>query len=252
MERSSIMFEGKVALVTGASRGIGRETALKLAAGGASVIVNYSGNTEAAEAVVKEIISNGGTAEAYKCSVQDFDAVKEMIDYIIKQHKRIDIIVNNAGITRDNLVLKMSEEDFDCVIDVDLKGAFNISKHVMRYMLKQKSGKIINISSLVGVTGNAGQVNYSAAKAGLIGLTKSLAREMAAKNITVNAVAPGYVDTDMIKELPDKVKEQLFESVPMKRAGKPSDIANAVCFLASEQADYITGQVLEVNGGMNM
>lgn len=246
------MFEGKVALVTGASRGIGRETALKLAAGGASVIVNYSGNTEAAEAVVKEIISNGGTAEAYKCSVQDFDAVKEMIDYIIKQHKRIDIIVNNAGITRDNLVLKMSEEDFDCVIDVDLKGAFNISKHVMRYMLKQKSGKIINISSLVGVTGNAGQVNYSAAKAGLIGLTKSLAREMAAKNITVNAVAPGYVDTDMIKELPDKVKEQLFESVPMKRAGKPSDIANAVCFLASEQADYITGQVLEVNGGMNM
>ncbi len=252
MERSSIMFEGKVALVTGASRGIGKETALKLAAGGASVIVNYSGNTEAAEAVVKEIISNGGTAEAYKCSVQDFDAVKEMIDYIIKQHKRIDIIVNNAGITRDNLVLKMSEEDFDCVIDVDLKGAFNISKHVMRYMLKQKSGKIINISSLVGVTGNAGQVNYSAAKAGLIGLTKSLAREMAAKNITVNAVAPGYVDTDMIKELPDKVKEQIFESIPMKRAGKPSDIANAVCFLASEQADYITGQVLEVNGGMNM
>lgn len=246
------MFEGKVALVTGASRGIGKETALKLAAGGASVIVNYSGNTEAAEAVVKEIISNGGTAEAYKCSVQDFDAVKEMIDYIIKQHKRIDIIVNNAGITRDNLVLKMSEEDFDCVIDVDLKGAFNISKHVMRYMLKQKSGKIINISSLVGVTGNAGQVNYSAAKAGLIGLTKSLAREMAAKNITVNAVAPGYVDTDMIKELPDKVKEQIFESIPMKRAGKPSDIANAVCFLASEQADYITGQVLEVNGGMNM
>lgn len=246
------MFEGKVALVTGASRGIGRETALKLAAGGASVIVNYSGNTEAAEAVVKEIISNGGTAEAYKCSVQDFDAVKEMIDYIIKQHKRIDIIVNNAGITRDNLVLKMSEEDFDCVIDVDLKGAFNISKHVMRYMLKQKSGKIINISSLVGVTGNAGQVNYSAAKAGLIGLTKSLAREMAAKNITVNAVAPGYVDTDMIKELPDKVKEQIFESIPMKRAGKPSDIANAVCFLASEQANYITGQVLEVNGGMNM
>ena len=228
------------------------ETALKLAAGGASVIVNYSGNTEAAEAVVKEIISNGGTAEAYKCSVQDFDAVKEMIDYIIKQHKRIDIIVNNAGITRDNLVLKMSEEDFDCVIDVDLKGAFNISKHVMRYMLKQKSGKIINISSLVGVTGNAGQVNYSAAKAGLIGLTKSLAREMVAKNITVNAVAPGYVDTDMIKELPDKVKEQIFESIPMKRAGKPSDIANAVCFLASEQADYITGQVLEVNGGMNM
>lgn len=246
------MFEGKVALVTGASRGIGRETALKLAAGGAFVIVNYSGNTEAAEAVVKEIISNGGTAEAYKCNVQDFDAVKEMVDYIIKRHKRIDIIVNNAGITRDNLVLKMSEEDFDCVIDVDLKGAFNTSKHVMRYMLKQKSGKIINISSLVGVTGNAGQVNYSAAKAGLIGLTKSLAREMAAKNITVNAVAPGYVDTDMIKELPDKVKEQLFESVPMKRAGKPSDIANAVCFLASEQADYITGQVLEVNGGMNM
>ena len=246
------MFEGKVALVTGASRGIGKETALKLAAGGASVIVNYSGNTEAAEAVVKEIISNGGTAEAYKCSVQDFDAVKEMIDYIIKQHKRIDIIVNNAGITRDNLVLKMSEEDFDCVIDVDLKGAFNISKHVMRYMLKQKSGKILNISSLVGVTGNAGQVNYSAAKAGLIGLTKSLAREMAAKNITVNAVAPGYVDTDMIKELPDKVKEQIFESIPMKRAGKPSDISNAVCFLASEQADYITGQVLEVNGGMNM
>lgn len=246
------MFEGKVALVTGASRGIGRETALKLAAGGAFVIVNYSGNTGAAEAVVKEIISNGGTAEAYRCSVQDFDAVKEMIDYIIKRHKRIDIIVNNAGITRDNLVLKMSEEDFDCVIDVDLKGAFNTSKHAMRYMLKQKSGKIINISSLVGVTGNAGQVNYSAAKAGLIGLTKSLAREMAAKNITVNAVAPGYVDTDMIKELPDKVKEQLFESVPMKRAGKPSDIANAVCFLASEQADYITGQVLEVNGGMNM
>ena len=246
------MLSGKVALVTGASRGIGRETAISLASQGAFVFVNYSGNDEAANEVVNTIKAQGGLAEAYKCSVSDFSAVKEMIDYIVKEHKRIDIIVNNAGITKDNILLKMSESDFDEVLDINLKGAFNTVKHAVRYMLKQRSGKIINISSVVGVIGNPGQINYCSAKAGLIGLTKSLAKEVAAKGIQVNAVAPGFIETSMTEVLTEEQKNNMIESIPMKRSGKPEDIAKAVLFLASEQSDYITGQVLEVNGGMNM
>lgn len=246
------MFEGKVALVTGASRGIGREVAIQLAAKGANVIVNYAGSKEAAEQVVKEIKDAGGQAVPYQCNVNDFTAVKDMVDYIAKEFGSIDIIVNNAGITKDNLLLRMSETEFDDVIDVNLKGTFNVCKHAVRYMLKKRQGRIINVASVVGIIGNTGQANYCASKAGIIGLTKSIAREVAAKGVTVNAVAPGFIQTDMTDVLSDKVKQELLESLPMKRIGKPADIANAVCFLASDDASYITGHVLEVNGGMNM
>lgn len=246
------MFSDKVALVTGASRGIGRSIALKLASKGAFVIVNYAGNAKAAEEVVNEITAAGGKAEAYQCNVEKFSDVKEMLDYIVKEHKAIDIIVNNAGITRDNIILKMSEEDFDDVIDVNLKGVFNVCKHAIRYMLKKRCGKIINITSISGIIGNVGQINYASSKAGIIGLTKSIAREVAAKGITVNAVAPGFIQTDMTSVLSEDAKQNLTNSIPMKRIGTPDDIANAVCFLASDEANYITGQILEVNGGMNM
>lgn len=246
------MFKGKVALVTGASRGIGREIALMLASKGAYVIVNYAGSKDAAEAVVKEISDAGGNAEAYQCNVNDFAAVHEMIEYIVKEKKSIDIIVNNAGITRDNLLLRMSETEFDEVIDTNLKGTFNVCKNAIRYMLKKRSGSIVNMSSVVGISGNTGQANYSASKAGVIGFTKSIAREVAAKGIRVNAVAPGFIQTDMTDILSVQTKQSLLESVPMKRIGTPSDIAKTVCFLASEDADYITGQVLEVDGGMNI
>lgn len=246
------MFKGKVALVTGASRGIGREIALMLASKGAYVIVNYAGSKDAAKAVVKEISDAGGNAEAYQCKVNDFAAVHEMIEYIVKEKKSIDIIVNNAGITRDNLLLRMSETEFDEVIDTNLKGTFNVCKNAIRYMLKKRSGSIVNMSSVVGISGNTGQANYSASKAGVIGFTKSIAREVAAKGIRVNAVAPGFIQTDMTDILSVQTKQSLLESVPMKRIGTPSDIAKTVCFLASEDADYITGQVLEVDGGMNI
>lgn len=246
------MFNEKIALVTGASRGIGREIAIQLAAKGAYVVVNYSGNKEAADSVVSQIREAGGNAEAYQCNVEDFTAVKEMVDYIIKEHKTIDIVVNNAGITKDGLLLKMKEEDFDRVINVNLKGTFNVCKHVMKPMLKQKKGSIINISSVVAIIGNAGQANYCASKAGIIGMTKSLAKEMASRGITVNAVAPGFIQSDMTSILSEKDQQVLLNSIPLKRIGMPSDIAKAVCFLASEDASYITGQVLEVNGGMNM
>ncbi|SET27444.1 3-oxoacyl-[acyl-carrier-protein] reductase [[Clostridium] polysaccharolyticum] len=246
------MFKEKVALVTGASRGIGRAIAMQLAAKGAKVIVNYAGNQAAADAVVKEINEQGGEAFAYQCNVNDFTAVKEMIDYIVKEYGAIDILVNNAGITKDNLLLKMSEQDFDSVMDVNLKGCFHTCKHVLRPMLKNRGGRIINITSVVGVTGNSGQANYSASKAGIIGFTKSVAKEVAAKGITVNAVAPGFIQTDMTDVLSESVKNDITNSLPMKRIGAPEDVANAVCFLASDDASYITGQVLEVNGGMNM
>nr|WP_297933347.1 3-oxoacyl-[acyl-carrier-protein] reductase [uncultured Lachnoclostridium sp.] len=246
------MFEGKVALVTGASRGIGREVAIQLASKGANVIVNYAGSKEAAEQVVKEIKEAGGQASPYQCNVNDFSAVKDMIDSIVKEYGSIDIIVNNAGITKDNLLLRMSETEFDDVIDVNLKGTFNVCKHAIRYMLKKREGRIINIASVVGITGNVGQANYCASKAGIIGITKSIAKEVAAKGVTVNAVAPGFIQTDMTNVLSDKVKQELLDSLPMKRIGTPTDIANAVCFLASDNASYITGHVLEVNGGMNM
>ena len=246
------MLENKVALVTGASRGIGRAIALRLAKDGAAVIVNYNGSKEKAEAVVKEIEEAGGKAEAYQCSVADFAGVEEMMKYVIKTYGRIDILVNNAGITRDGLLMAMSEADFDAVIDTNLKGAFNCMRHVARQMIKQRGGRIINISSISGVMGNAGQMNYAASKAGVIGMTKTAARELAGRGITGNAIAPGFITTDMTDVLSDSVKEGLLAQIPMKAMGEPADIAGAAAFLASDDAKYITGQVINVNGGMAM
>lgn len=244
------MLEGKVALVTGASRGIGRQIALTLAGYGATVIVNYNGSKEKAEAVVAEITSAGGTAEAAQCSVADFDACGKMITDMLEKYGHIDILVNNAGITKDNLVMKMTEADFDAVIDTNLKGCFNTIKHMYKPFLKQRAGRIINMASVSGVLGNAGQANYSASKAGVIGLTKSMARELASRNITVNAVAPGFIDTDMTQAMTDAAKEAVLGQIPLKRVGKPEDIAETVAFLASEKASYITGQIISVDGGM--
>lgn len=246
------MLTDKIAVVTGASRGIGREIAVTLAAKGAVVIVNYNGSAARAEAVVKEIEEAGGRAEAVQCNVSEFDKAAELMSYVVKKYGRVDILVNNAGITRDNLLMKMSEEDFDAVIATNLKGAFNCIKHISRQMLKQKSGRIINISSVSGVMGNAGQANYCASKAGIIGITKSVARELASRGITSNAVAPGFIDTEMTEVLSDSVKAAATEQIPMKHFGSTKDIANMVAFLASDEAGYITGQVICVDGGMAM
>jgi 3-oxoacyl-[acyl-carrier protein] reductase len=244
------MLEGKVALVTGASRGIGRAIAVELASQGAYVIINYSGNEQAASEVLNTITKMNKQASLYRCDVGNYEEVKEMIDTIVKEHKTIDIVVNNAGITRDNLLLKMSEKEFDDVITTNLKGAFNTIKHASRYMLKQRSGKIINISSVSGIVGNAGQTNYSAAKAGIIGMTKAVAKELASRNINVNAVAPGFIQTDMTDALPEAMKEKVSDTIPLKKMGQPEDIAKMVSFLASSQGDYVTGQVFQVDGGI--
>ena len=246
------MLEGKIALVTGASRGIGRQIALTLAAKGVAVIVNYNGSAAKAEEVVEEIEKAGGKAEAIQCNVSDFESCKSMMEDIVSRYGRLDILVNNAGITRDNLIMKMSEEDFDAVIQTNLKGVFNCIKHISRQMIKQKAGRIINISSVSGVLGNAGQANYCAAKAGVIGLTKCMARELASRGITVNAVAPGFIRTDMTDVLKDNVKEAIIATIPMKTFGETEDVANTVAFLASDAARYITGQVISVDGGMAM
>ena len=246
------MLEGKIALVTGASRGIGRQIALTLAAQGAAVIVNYNGSAAKAEEVVEEIEKAEGKAEAIQCNVSDFESCKSMMEDIVSRYGRLDILVNNAGITRDNLIMKMSEEDFDAVIQTNLKGVFNCIKHISRQMIKQKAGRIINISSVSGVLGNAGQANYCAAKAGVIGLTKCMARELASRGITVNAVAPGFIRTDMTDVLKDNVKEAIIATIPMKTFGETEDVANTVAFLASDAARYITGQVISVDGGMAM
>ncbi|MDU6266180.1 MAG: 3-oxoacyl-[acyl-carrier-protein] reductase [Anaerocolumna aminovalerica] len=246
------MLKNKVALVTGASRGIGRAIALTLAGYGAIVIINYCGSKEKAEEIVNQIKENGGTAIAYQADVADFEAVKTMFSDITKEYGRIDILVNNAGITKDNLILKMSEEEFDAVINTNLKGVFNCLKQASRIMLKQKEGRIINISSISGVVGNPGQVNYCAAKAGVIGITKSLAKELGSRGITVNAVAPGYINTDMTAVLKDDLKEKVTELIPLKRLGEVEDIAETVAFLASDKASYITGQTIQVDGGLGM
>ena len=246
------MLTDKIAVVTGASRGIGREIAVTLASKGAVVIVNYNGSAARAEEVVKEIEEAGGKAEAVQCNVSEFAKSAELMDYVVKKYGRVDILVNNAGITRDHLLMKMSEEEFDAVIDTNLKGAFNCIKHVSRQMLKQKGGRIINISSVSGVMGNAGQANYCASKAGVIGLTKSVAREIGSRGITVNAIAPGFIDTEMTAVLPDDVKKAMGEQIPLKRFGTTEDVAQAAVFLASDRAAYITGQVLCVDGGMAM
>ena len=244
------MLTGKIALVTGAGRGIGKAIALDLAANHAFVIVNYNGSKDAAEQTVAEIRAAGGDAVAYQCNVSDFDSCGNMITELIKEYKHIDILVNNAGITRDELLMRMKEEDFDAVIGTNLKGAFNTIRHMSRYFLKQRAGKIINISSVSGILGNAGQANYSASKAGVIGLTKAVARELAGRGINVNAVAPGFVETEMTDILSDGVKEDLLKQIPLGRVGHTEDIARAVTFLASPASDYITGQVLSVDGGM--
>lgn len=242
----------KVALVTGASRGIGRAIALALAKQGAAVLVNYNGSRERALEVVAEIEQNGGQAEAVGCDVSNFLDCGKLVEDIIGKYGHVDILVNNAGVTKDNLILRMTEEEYDKVLDTNLKGAFNTIRHLSRYFLKQRSGKIVNISSVSGVMGNAGQSNYSASKAGLIGLTKSVARELAGKGICVNAVAPGYIDTDMTQALSEKAKESLTQMIPMGRIGKPEDVARIVMFLAGSGSDYITGQVICVDGGMCM
>ncbi len=244
------MLEGKVALVTGASRGIGREIALTLAEYGADVIVNYNGSEEKAAQVKEEIEKLGRRAKMVQCSVADYEASGKMISDMLAVFGHIDILVNNAGITKDNLMIKMSEDDFDAVIDTNLKGTFNTIKHMYRAFLKQRAGRIINLSSVSGVLGNAGQANYAASKAGVIGLTKSMAKELASRNITVNAVAPGYIDTDMTQAMSDGAKEAIIAQIPLKRAGQTKDIAEMVAFLASDKASYITGQIISVDGGM--
>ncbi|MBR2216172.1 MAG: 3-oxoacyl-[Selenomonadaceae bacterium] len=247
-----MLLEGKVALVTGASRGIGRAVALKLAAEGAKVAVNYAGNTEAAEKVKAEIEDRGGEAILLKASVADSAAVEEMVNKTVEAFGTIDILVNNAGITRDGLLARMKDEDFAAVLDTNLKGVFYCTKAVAKIMMKKRAGRIVNMASVVGLMGNAGQANYAAAKAGVIGFSKSVAKELAARGITVNMVAPGFIGTDMTAVLPDKLKEGMIESIPLKRVGEPEDVANAVLFLVSDGAAYITGQVINVDGGMVM
>ena len=246
------MLENKVALVTGASRGIGREIALTLAGYGAAVIVNYNGSKERADEVVEMITAAGGRAVAVQADVASAEGVSGLFDEALQSFGRIDILVNNAGITKDNLILKMSEEEYDAVMDTNLKGAFLCMKQAAKLMLKQKGGRIINISSISGIIGNAGQANYCAAKAGMIGMTKALARELGSRGITVNAVAPGFIETEMTDKLPEQIKAGMLAQIPLKRAGAVKDIAEAVAFLASERASYITGQTLQVNGGMDM
>lgn len=241
-------LNGKTALVTGASRGIGRAIALRLAEDGANVAVIYAGSADKAEAVVNEITALGVNAKAYRCNVADSAAVNETVKAVTNDLDKIDILVNNAGITRDGLMLRMKDEDFDAVLDTNLKGAFNMIRACYSGFIRKKSGRIINISSVSGIMGNVGQANYSASKAGVIGLTKSVARELASRGITCNAVAPGFIQTDMTENLGDN--NPLLNSIPLGRMGKPEDIAAAVAFLASDSAAYITGEVLKVDGGL--
>ena len=250
METVEKELSGKVALVTGAGRGIGRAIALKLGEMGATVLVNYNGSADRARGTAEQITALGGSAETICCNVADYQACGKMVEEIIGKYKRVDILVNNAGIARDNLIMRMSEEEYDSVLNTNLKGAFNTIRHLSRFFLKQRSGKIINISSVSGVLGNAGQANYSASKAGLIGLTKSIARELAGRGVCVNAVAPGFVDTEMTKAMPEKTREAAIGMIPMGRMGLPEEIAETVGFLAGNGANYITGQVICVDGGM--
>ena len=242
----------KIVLVTGASRGIGRAIALKFAKPDYHVIVNYAGNKEKALSVKEEIESLGATSEVYQCNVSDMESVQEMFKHIKSEHTKIDVIINNAGITRDTLLMRMKESDFNDVIDTNLKGVFNVIKSASRLVLKNPTAKIINVSSVVGVTGNPGQANYVASKAGVIGLTKTVAQEFGPKGITCNAVAPGFIVSDMTDELSDEIKDKILAQIPMKSFGDVEDIANAVEFLASDKARYINGQTLHVNGGMFM
>lgn len=243
---------GKTAIITGASRGIGAAIARRFAEEGANIVVNYSGSQDKAEAVVAGIEQSGGKAIAVKADVADADAVKSLADAAMKEFGSIDILVNNAGITRDNLMMRMKEDEWDDVINTNLKGVFLCTKAVTRQMMKQRAGRIINIASIVGVMGNAGQANYVAAKAGVIGLTKTTARELASRGITANAVAPGFITTDMTEKLGDDVQSSMLAQIPLARFGAPEDVANAALFLASDEASYVTGQTLHLDGGMVM
>lgn len=245
-------LDGKVAVVTGASRGIGRAIALSLAKEGAKIVVNYSGSEQKAMQVVDEINSMGTQAIAVQANVSDVESVTNLMDSAMKEFGSIDILVNNAGITRDNLIMRMKEDEWDDVINTNLKGVFLCTKAVSRQMMKQRAGRIINISSIVGVMGNAGQANYVAAKAGVIGLTKTTARELASRNILVNAIAPGFITTEMTDALPEDMKSAMLSQIPLSKLGQPEDIAKAVVFLASDDASYMTGQTLHIDGGMYM
>lgn len=247
-----MLLDRKVALVTGGSRGIGRAIAVALAREGAKLAINFAGNEKAAEETKALVEQAGSEAILLKADVSDKDADAALIDTVIKTYGKIDILVNNAGITRDNLMLRMKEDDFDAVIDTNLRSVFYLTKAAAKSMMKKRTGRIINMSSVVGLTGNAGQVNYAAAKAGVLGITKSAAKELASRGITVNAVAPGFIETDMTDVLSDTVKESLLHEIPLKRMGEPKDVANAVLFLASDQSAYITGQVIHVDGGLVM
>ncbi len=245
-------LSNRIALVTGGASGIGRYISLELAKQGATVIVNYNTSKDKAQTLITEIETLGGKADAFQANVAVFDEAKKLIDNIIERYGKLDIVVNNAGITDDQLILRMREDQFDRVIDTNLKGVWNICKHAAKPLLKSEAGRIINISSVSGILGNAGQSNYSAAKAGVIGLTKALAREFAARHVTVNAIAPGFIETDMTKKLPEEAVKAWADQIPLKRFGSPSDVAHAVVFLASEQASYITGHTLMVDGGLVM
>jgi len=247
----SAPLAGKVALVTGGSRGIGRAIARSLAGAGAHVVFSYVSNPEAAQETAKAIAEEGGKATAVRCDVADHDAVDSLVAQILQEHKRIDIAVNNAGIARDQLILRMKPEEFDAVIATNLRGAWSVCRAVARPMVKQRGGRIINLSSVVAEMGNPGQSNYAASKGGIEALTRSLARELGSRNVTVNAVAPGFIDTDMTRDLPEQAKALLTERIPLGRLGTPEDVASVVRFLASDAAGYVTGQVIHVNGGLD-
>lgn len=242
----------KVALITGATRGIGKQIALELASQGYDIALNYRKQNEELEALKKEIESKNVKCLTVYGDVSNYEDVENFIKEIIKEFGKIDVLVNNAGITKDMLLMRMKKEDFESVIDVNLIGTFNVTKNVIPYMMKARNGKIVNISSVVGISGNAGQTNYSASKAGIIGFTKSLAKEVASRNINVNAIAPGFIKTDMTDVLKDEVKEEISKTIPLKRMGEAKDVANLVKFLVSEESNYITGQVINVDGGMLM